>query len=63
MMFRRGEEEREKIIKKCLLAFPYMWFFVRATACLSSLLLSDLSYSVSACQDVGVALFALLAAC
>ena len=48
-MFGDGEEERENIIKRCLLAFPYMWFFVRAAACLFCLLSTDLSCSVSAC--------------
>ena len=29
-MFRGGEEERGKIIGKCVIAFPYMWFYVSA---------------------------------
>lgn len=30
MMFRGGEEERGKIISKCVAAFPYIWFYVSA---------------------------------
>ena len=47
----RGGEEREKIIRKCVAAFPYMWFYVSAAACLSHLLPADPG-SVSACQGV-----------
>ena len=48
-MFRGGEEERERIIGKCVMAFPYLWIFVRTAACLFCLLPADLSCLVSAC--------------
>ena len=46
-MFRGGEEERGKIIGKCVAAFPYMWFYVSATPCLFRLLLADFSLALS----------------
>ena len=47
-MFRGGEEEREKIIRKCVAAFPYMWFYVSAATCFSHLLPTDLALSLFA---------------
>ena len=34
-MFRGGEENREEIIGECVAAFPFMWLFVSASACVS----------------------------
>ena len=31
-MFRDGVVERRKVIGKCVVAFPYMWFYVSAAA-------------------------------
>ena len=44
-MFRDGEEERGKIIGKCVTAFPYMSFYVSAF-CLSCLLPIDHALSL-----------------
>ena len=41
-----GEEEREIIIRKCVAAFPYMWFYVSTTTSLSCLLPADLALSL-----------------
>lgn len=58
-MFRGGEKERGKIIGRCVAAFPYMWFIVSATPCLSYLLLAD-DCSVTPCQNVSADLICLV---
>ena len=52
-MFRDGEVDGRKIIGKCLVAFPYMWFYVSAAACQYCLLFADLADP--ACQGVSTA--------
>ena len=49
-LFRGGEEERGKIISKCVAAFPHMWIYVSAP--LGLFLPADLllCLSLSACE-------------
>ena len=47
-MFRDGERQRRRIIGKCVVAFPYMWFYVSAATFLSCLLLAHVALSLLA---------------